>query len=244
MRAGERLTCVFGIITMVRAVLFDLGDTLIDFEPMDTRAIFRSAARDSHKFLLARGGALPPFEQYCKSQFASIRWAYFWAKLRGREFNSLRLLEQYCARLGLALAPVDLAELAWIWYAPVTRHAGIEDDLPETLAALVSAGLALGIVSNTFVPGVVIDRHLDALGLRDFFVARLYSSEAVYRKPDRRIFDLALKQLGVVPAETMFVAGGRYQFEAAVEQLTLLWANALGIDTKARSATGRKAKTA
>ena len=30
---------------MLRAVLFDLGDTLVDFEPMDTRAVFREAAR-------------------------------------------------------------------------------------------------------------------------------------------------------------------------------------------------------
>ena len=30
-------------------------------------------------------------------------------------------------------------------------------------------------------------------------------------------------------AETMFVGGGPYDFEVAVEQLTLLWANALGL---------------
>jgi hypothetical protein len=36
-------------------------------------------------------------------------------------------------------------------------------------------------------------------------------------------------------AEMMFVAGGRYGFDAAVEQLTLLWANSLGIrETTAR----------
>ena len=190
---------------MLRAILFDLGDTLIDFEPMDTRALFRHAAADTYAFLKARGAALAPFPRYCKSQFAAIRWAYFWAKLRGREFNSLRLLEQFCDRARIPLTPAELDELAWRWYAPLVRHSSIEPGLPATLAALRAAGIQLGIVSNTFVPSVVLDRHLALHGLLDDFPLRIYSSEVGYRKPDRRIFDLALNALGVMATDTMFV---------------------------------------
>ena len=36
-------------------------------------------------------------------------------------------------------------------------------------------------------------------------------------------------------AETMFIGGGSYDIDTAVEQLTLLWANSLGITETAAS---------
>ena len=52
--------------TRFRAVLFDLGDTLLDFEPMDTRALFRQAARATHDVLAGRGIVVPDFERYAR----------------------------------------------------------------------------------------------------------------------------------------------------------------------------------
>src|SRR5437879_5534637 len=154
---------------MLRAILFDLGDTLIDFEPMDTRAVFREAAACTYKFLADRGHALPSFQSYCRRQFRAVRWAYFWAKLRRREFNSLHLLRRFCAAMGVELDEPTALELAWLWYSPLTGHSSSEDDLFATLAGLRRAGYKLGLVSNTFVAGPVHDRHLELHGLLEFF---------------------------------------------------------------------------
>src|SRR5438445_7706319 len=94
-RRGRGLVTSRSMRRMVRAILFDLGDTLIDFEPMDTRAVFRQAADLTYKFLADRGHSLPSFQAYCRRQFRAVRWAYLWAKLRRREFNSLRLLASF-----------------------------------------------------------------------------------------------------------------------------------------------------
>ena len=67
------------------------------------------------------------------------------------------------------------------------------------------AGLKLAVVSNTFVPGVVLDRHLRDTGLLDFFAARIYSCDVRYRKPHPTIFRKALEALGIGPDEAMFV---------------------------------------
>ena len=192
-------------MNMPRAILFDLGDTLIDFEPMDTRAIFREAATATYDFLNQRGRTLPPFDQYCRRQFKAIRWAYFWSKLRRREFNSLRLLRTFCTDLGLSLDEAELLELAWLWYAPLVQHSSAEDELSATLAGLRRAGFLLGLVSNTFIAGPIHDRHLQLHGLLEFFPVRVYSSDTGYRKPDRRIFQIALDRLGVSASETVFV---------------------------------------
>jgi HAD superfamily hydrolase (TIGR01549 family) len=192
--------------TDFRAVLFDLGDTLLDFQPMDTRALFREAAGATYGVLRARGvKSLPAFERYARVYFRGMKWAYFWAKMRGREFNSLELLGRFHRRMGLPADDALLRELSWLWYEPVTRYTRVEADLRATLAAMREAGLRLGVISNTFVPGFVHDRHLEMEGLLEFVPVRVYSSEVGYRKPDRRIFEAALSRLGVTARETLFV---------------------------------------
>ncbi|MCI0712711.1 MAG: HAD-IA family hydrolase, partial [Chloroflexi bacterium] len=46
---------------------------------------------------------------------------------------------------------------------------------------------------------------IDALGIRKYMDVILISEKVGIRKPDRRIFDMALAQLGVSASEAMFV---------------------------------------
>jgi HAD superfamily hydrolase (TIGR01549 family) len=190
---------------MLKAILFDLGDTLLDFEPMDTRALFRRAARLTYDDLAAKGHATPEFERYTRSYYRSVKWAYLWAKLSRKEFNSLDLLRKFHRKMRLPESDEILRELSWLWYAPVMQHTRVEEDLKPTLAAMRDAGLRLGVISNTFVPGFVHDRHLELTGLLEFFPVRVYSSAVGYRKPDRRIFEAALARLNIPAAQTLFV---------------------------------------
>jgi len=66
-------------------------------------------------------------------------------------------------------------------------------------------GLQLAIISNTFSPRSVLDRQLEHFDLIRFFSVRTYSSETVYRKPDRRIFQATLSKLGATAAEAVMV---------------------------------------
>lgn len=190
---------------MLRAILFDLGDTLLNFEPMDTRALFRRAARLTYDHLAARGASVPDFERYTRVYYRGVKWSYFWAKVSRREFNSLELLGKFHRKMGLPADDDLLRELAWLWYAPVLEHTRVEQDLGPTLAGIRDAGLRLGVISNTFIPGFVHDRHLEMTGLLEFLPVRVYSSEVGYRKPDKRIFQAALTRLGVPAAQTLFV---------------------------------------
>jgi HAD superfamily hydrolase (TIGR01509 family) len=190
---------------MFRAILFDLGDTLLDFEPMDTRAVFWRAARLTYDRLASAGIALPDFETYVRPQYRTLRWSYLWAKLSRREFNSFDLLVRYHRRMGLPTDDALLRELACLWYHPLTEHATLEPDLHTALGAMRDAGLSLGLVSNTFVPGFAHDHHLAGIGLLDLLPVRVYSSEVGHRKPDRRIFQAALDRLNTTPQQTLFV---------------------------------------
>jgi putative hydrolase of the HAD superfamily len=95
--------------------------------------------------------------------------------------------------------------LGWFWYEPLAKQARIEPMLKETLTALKQMGLKLGIVSNTFISGGSLDRHLAQFGILDFFPLRLYSYQFDFRKPDTRIFQTAAQQIGEPPQDILFV---------------------------------------
>jgi len=189
----------------IRAILFDLGETLVDFGPLDTRGLFARGARLAYRYLQQLGHELPPFRVYHRRQVRTVRWNYLKSRLTGREFNALDVLAATVGRGGHRLTPEQTIELAWRFYEPLSRCGTIEQGLPELLEAFRAGGLALAVVSNTFVPGEVLDRHLDGLGLLGYFPVRVYSCDVRYRKPHPRIFQIALERLAVPAAEAMFV---------------------------------------
>lgn len=63
----------------------------------------------------------------------------------------------------------------------------------------------MGIVSNTFIAGPILDRHLELVGMGDQIPTRIYSSEFGYRKPNPVIYKAALEAIGSTARQTMFV---------------------------------------
>jgi len=191
---------------MIQAALFDLGDTLVSFQQADLYAAYEEAARQTYDYLRRTlAGPMPKFSSYRRQHFWRLRWAYFVSRITGGEFNSTDILRRCCARLGIAVPERLFPELAWQWYRPLAERTQPEPDARETLEALRARGLALALVSNTFVAGEVIDRHLDQAGLLDYFPVRVYSCDFGLRKPRREIFEHALRLVGTAARQAIFV---------------------------------------
>jgi HAD superfamily hydrolase (TIGR01509 family) len=189
----------------IRGILFDLGDTLLDFGHIDAPRLFYAGAELAYAFLRRLKQPLPEFHKYHRRQLRAVKWNYLKSRLTGREFNSLDLMARIGQGLGHDLTDEQMLELAWLWYRPLGKTATVERGLAEMLVTLRGQGLTLAVVSNTFVPPGVLDRHLAQEGLLEHLPIRVYSSEVGYRKPGRRIFNEALDRCELAPAETMFV---------------------------------------
>ena len=107
--------------------------------------------------------------------------------------------------MGLNLNQQQLEDLAWQWYLPLSNTANTATQLRPVLDWLIQKKLKIGIISNTFIPGAVLDRHLKREGLLDYFPVRLYSCDTGFRKPSKKIFRLALGQLNCQPKQVVFV---------------------------------------
>ncbi len=189
----------------IEGILFDLGDTLLDFGKVDVPNKFEAGARRAYEYLLSLGQPLPPFDKYLRRQLWAIRWNYFKSRLTRREFNALDVLGRLGFRMGHSLSEAQTLELAWLWYEPLSRQAKVEDGAKVLLQEFQRGGLTLGVVSNTFVPGQVLDRHLSREGLLELLPIRIYSCDVGYRKPSTGIFRIALERAGLQADSTMFV---------------------------------------
>ena len=121
------------------------------------------------------------------------------------DFNSLALLRWAGMNKGVHLDGDQWRHFAWLWYEPLSKVATVEPDIKETLTELKKSGLKLGIVSNTFVSADSLDKHMQQVGILDYFPLRMYSYEFDFRKPDPRIFKIAAGRIGESPENILFV---------------------------------------
>ncbi len=189
----------------IKAVLFDLGETLLVFGKVDRGKLFKEAAELSYSFLNQSSQPVGSYTMYFLRHLMSIRLRYFLSNITGNDFDSLALLKKIGSKMGFTLSAEQWAHLSWLWYQPLGNLASVEPDMAGTLARLKGLGLKLGIVSNTFIHQSTLEKHLEQLELLDFFSLRMYSYQFCFRKPDKRIFLAAAEKIGVEPCEVMFV---------------------------------------
>jgi putative hydrolase of the HAD superfamily len=189
----------------IRGILFDLGDTLLEFGKIDAIKLFAIGAQRGYQYLAELGLPLPEFSAYHRRQYWAVRWLYFKSRLTRRDFNIMESIDRIGRTFGHQLTRENLVELAWRWYEPLSETVHVEQGLTEMLSGLAQRGLKLGVVSNTFLPMEVLDMHLAKAGLLKHLPDRVYSSQTGFRKPARSIFELALSTTGLEPSQTVFV---------------------------------------
>jgi putative hydrolase of the HAD superfamily len=192
---------------MIDAVLFDLGDTIINFGVgrREAELLFRKGARLTYDYLATKTHAVPSYERYFRVHYRYMTCAYLWSKLTRRDFSYADVVLRSFDKLRLVLEPGDLTHLCNLWYKPINDASHIDHGVHSMLEQLRLAGTRLAIVSNTLVPGQCLDAHLEREGLLEFFPVRVYSSVVRYRKPHPRIFELALSQVGVPASRALFI---------------------------------------
>lgn len=189
----------------IEAVLFDLGETLLEFGAFDKRRLLNEAIERSYRFLQSLRQPVGDFRQYRRLHVWGLRWFLLCSWLFGRDFNSLELLERYGRRKGFKLTEQQWRDLNWVWYEGLAAIGKAQPDTTPALAQLRQMGLKLGLLSNTFIHSSSLERHLQREGLLDYLPVRMYSYEFSCRKPCRKIFLEAATRLGVEPAAVLYV---------------------------------------
>ncbi len=188
-----------------RPLLFDIGDTLIDFCTPNIIPDLKKGPTLAHEFMVEQGIKVPAVERYIRA----CRWRFMTdfikAEILRREVDILATLRRVHAALGLPTDRDTLMAVCGKSYEP-TRDTGTpEEGVHDVLEHFRQRGHPMAIVSNTMVPGPVLDDHLASEGLIEFFDVRIYSSNVGVKKPHARIFREALVGLNVKPQDSVFI---------------------------------------
>lgn len=202
---------------VIRAVLFDMGSTLLEFENQPWEDLIRQGIEAVYKGFHGHGVVLPTAQEFYQVFRESYRETWRQAEQSLREMEIRLLLQQTSVGLGLSLTEMALLELVRAHYGPVSSQVTIYTDTLETLADIRRRGMKIGLVSNTVWPGALHREELERFGILEFFDHLLFSTDLGVRKPHPQIFQAALEALNVAPHEAVFV-GDRFPEDVAGAQ--------------------------
>jgi len=193
-----------------RAVIFDAYGTLFNVEAV--RHACATVAQDPAQFIaLWRAKQL----EYAFLRALMQRYADFWSVTRDA-------LHYAAAATGTALDQRQELALMEAWHS-VTPFADTEPALRE----LASRGLTLAILSNGSPE--MLDRLVRATGLAGYFRRLLSVDAARTYKPAAPVYALIERELGVRPAETLFVSSNFWDVAGARSYgLPVCWVNRVG----------------
>lgn len=189
-------------MTEFKVVLFDLGSTLI-YSKDPWPPIYERADRELVEVLQQSGIPLEikPFS----SKLETFLDSYYAARTSPIEKTTFSVLKEILEQKGYRDTPASVLRSALdAMYAITQQNWYIEPDAIPALQTLREQGYRLGIVSNTS-DDQNVQKLVDRWELRPFFETIITSAGFGIRKPDRRIFQLALNHFGVAPGQIVMV---------------------------------------
>jgi HAD superfamily hydrolase (TIGR01662 family) len=190
----------------IQAVLFDLGGTLWEHRPGVTiEQILATAAPAAIALLPSL--PVPPTPG---DLAVAVRRAYLSleeAAARGDTAPVPAEAPVLLGRAGFGLAIDQATARAMLraLYVPERRTTRLLDGAERLLQSLALRGVRLGIVSNRMHGGTLLLDDLDYFGISHLFLTMVASCDAGWMKPHPALFQQALEELGVSPAETVMV---------------------------------------
>lgn len=192
----------------IKAVIFDLDDTLISWEKlahMSWREFNRPKYDRIHDLVTQWGHTLPPKEQFADVINELNRQSWEKALETGRAEGLAAVLLR-----GLAFCGVDTADLtpqpileAYQW-EPLPGVVPFPD-AHAVLEAIQAQGYKIGLITNAYQPMWMRDNELAHYDLLRFFTARITSGDTGFLKPHPAVYWRMLGLLNLMPHEAIFV---------------------------------------
>lgn len=194
---------------MIRAVVFDLGNTLITCPPWFRVELHTLASETLAE--LARRGQIAAGDGWVGEADRLYEEIHGHNRTEPTEITAAKVMGEIAGRLALDVSPAAIdAALEAVYRAcvpAVEPRAGAH----ETLAGLRDAGYRLAVLSNARY-GPFVPWALEAAALAPYLETVVSSADVGWRKPNPEVFWLLLDRLGVPAPESVYV-GDYYPYD-------------------------------
>ncbi|MDH5201447.1 MAG: HAD family hydrolase [Candidatus Bathyarchaeota archaeon] len=189
----------------IRAVIFDLGHTLWDigsYAEIEAEAYPRIARRLAE----ALDDPVPDAQTIMDAVHQRFIRDYVEA-LQGKleQPPTAQLMDEALREVGVVAPPLLVDEVCELAFGRLNDAIIADESTLEVLRALRERGLRLGCITNTVLSGAQICGALAEHSLLELLDSVVVSADMGYRKPHSSLFERALADLGVEPAEAVFV---------------------------------------
>lgn len=190
---------------MLKAVIFDMGSTLIEFESHSWDVLGKMGTKSGYEFLKRQKLNLPKYDIFEAMLFKKLEQRLTSIKDNLKEIRFEEVVFPFFEELKISTEDGKFSNFLYEYYKPITQQATLIEDAVGILSFLKEERLKVGLISNTIFPG---DYHRDELkrfGLYPFLEISLFSCEFGYRKPYPEIYRECLKRLEIEAEEAAFV---------------------------------------
>jgi putative hydrolase of the HAD superfamily len=191
---------------VLEAVLFDWGDTLMQFVYSPGLV---SAGHRAGLAAIGRDGL--PDDDALTEHFREHYEPFFWVPGAVEEIEYPGLVRRLLADFEVTIDDDELRRYLEAEHSAWDPARVLGAHTHALLESLRARGLKLGLVSNAFDPGWLLHRDLEQMGLAQRLDFSVFSSEMGTRKPHPAIFERALEALGVEPGNALFVGDRLYE---------------------------------
>lgn len=192
-----------------KAVIFDLGSTLIDYLTNDWFEVSREATQKAHQQIQNSGHSLPDFDEFW-NQLEEVKQFYRDRAARTyQEWTVVEAAEELFKRLELDNNGRLAGQFFESYYNAMSAKLYIYDDTIETLSWLKERVEKIGLISNTIFPEEKHVEELNRFKITPFLDYKIFSSTFGLRKPHPDIFSKAVELSGFEPSECVYI-GDRY----------------------------------
>lgn len=177
-----------------KMILFDYGQTLVDEAPFDgvrgTEAVLQYCTENKYHLTAEQIQQEANAINSELGRFDPAKRHLFQVEAPNHMFTAY-LYESLGIKLSLTSEQVD--QVFWDAAAPGRPTEGVT----AFLEYLMSQGIRTGVISNISFCGQVVERRIRGLFPEHSFEFILATSEYLFRKPNKRIFLLALEKAGL-----------------------------------------------
>lgn len=208
----------------LKAVIFDLDDTLCAYRIEPFEALRRSLGSEQQRALAHALDA----ERFAALQ--SLTWAEGQARVQAGEWNpfpygaSVEAVRRLLVEAGV-VEQATLQQLQTAFLDVLLAHLDLAPGAEEVVRSIKSSCL-VGLLTNG--PSRLQWGKIERLGIRAWFDGIVVSDDIGIRKPDPRIFQALLRRLNVAPQEAVYV-GDSLEYDvlgARNAGLASVWLNA------------------
>ena len=188
-------------------ILFDYGQTLVNEEKFDgvkgTAEELRYASVNKYNRTAEEIQAVADTINHELGRFVPSKIHQLQVEVPNNMFTSY-LYESQGIKLSIPYSQID--KIFWNAASPGTATVGLID----FLTFLKEHGIRTGVISNIAYSGSMLEERINDILPNNDFEFIIATSEYIFRKPNHRIFELALEKAGL-QAEDVWYIGDQYE---------------------------------